>query len=80
MRTFFSSFVKALTYAAVALSILALILPALMVIKARKLETKKNHNYRVKGGTPALLIVLIFGFGVILIQFAIVAGLLPDIG
>lgn len=80
MRTFFSSFVKALTYAAVALSILALILPALMVMQARKIETNKTNCYRVKGGTAGLLVVLICGVGVILIQIAIVIGILPAVG
>ncbi|HGJ5876380.1 MAG TPA: tyrosine transporter TyrP [Arsenophonus sp.] len=77
---FFSSFVQALTYATVALSILALILPALMVMRVRKLEAHKTHYYRVKGGTLALLIVLICGFAVILIQIAIVIGILPQVG
>ncbi|MFV9996761.1 MAG: tyrosine transporter TyrP [Arsenophonus endosymbiont of Dermacentor nuttalli] len=77
---FLSSFVQALTYAAVALSILALILPALMVMRVRKLEAHKTHYYRVKGGTLALLIVLICGFAVILIQIAIVIGILPQVG
>ncbi|HGJ5899595.1 tyrosine transporter TyrP [Arsenophonus apicola] len=77
---FFSSFVKALTYAAVALSILALILPALMVMRVRKIETDKTNRYRVKGGTAALLVVLICGIAVILIQIAIVIDILPAVG
>nr|WP_063656917.1 tyrosine transporter TyrP [Candidatus Arsenophonus triatominarum] len=77
---FFSSFVQALTYAAVALSILALILPTLMVMRVRKIEANKTNRYRVKGGTPALLIVLICGVAVILIQIGIVSGMLPAVG
>ncbi|PAV04635.1 tyrosine transporter TyrP [Arsenophonus sp. ENCA] len=77
---FFSSFVQALTYAAVALSILALILPTLMVMRVRKIEANKTNRYRVKGGTPALLIVLTCGVAVILIQIGIVSGMLPAVG
>lgn len=75
---FFSSFVQALTYAAVALSVLALIIPALLTMRVRKLETK--GIYRVKGGTPILGLVLLCGIAVIAIQFAIVAGFLPNVG
>ncbi|HHR6078154.1 TPA: tyrosine transporter TyrP [Providencia alcalifaciens] len=75
---FFSSFVQALTYAAVALSILALILPALLTMRVRKLEA--NGIYRVKGGTPILTLVLLCGIAVIAIQFAIVTGFLPNVG
>ncbi|WP_439647076.1 tyrosine transporter TyrP [Arsenophonus endosymbiont of Aleurodicus floccissimus] len=77
---FFSSFVQALTYAAVALSILALILPTLMVMRVRKIEANKTNCYRVKGGTPALLIVLTCGVAIILIQIGIVSGMLSAIG
>ncbi len=75
---FFSSFVQALTYAAVALSVLALIIPALLTMRDRKLEAK--GVYRVKGGTPILGLVLLCGIAVIAIQFAIVAGFLPNVG
>lgn len=64
------------TYAAVALSILTLILPTLMVMRVRKIEANKTNRYRVKGGTPALLIVLTCGVAVILIQIGIVSGML----
>lgn len=75
---FFSSFVQALTYAAVALSVLALIIPALLTMRVRKLEA--NGIYRVKGGMPILTLVLLCGIAVIAIQFAIVAGFLPNVG
>ena len=75
---FFSSFVQALTYAAVALSLLALIIPSLLVMQVRKKE--KGGSYRAKGGNIALLAVLFCGFAVILIQFSIVAGYLPSVG
>ncbi len=75
---FFSSFVQALTYAAVALSVLALIIPALLVFRVRAVE--KPANYRVKGGATVLYVVLLCGISVILIQFAIVARFLPQVG
>ncbi|MBC8652981.1 tyrosine transporter TyrP, partial [Providencia vermicola] len=75
---FFSSFVQALTYAAVALSVLALIIPALLTLRVRKVETQ--GEYQVKGGTPILGLVLLCGIAVIAIQFAIVAGFLPNVG
>ncbi|WP_409268220.1 tyrosine transporter TyrP [Providencia rustigianii] len=75
---FFSSFVQALTYAAVALSVLALIMPALLTMRVRKLEAP--GIYRVKGGTPILSLVLLCGIAVIAIQFAIVTGFLPNVG
>lgn len=75
---FFSSFVQALTYAAVALSLLALIIPSLLVMQVRKQE--KGGNYRVKGGNISLVAVLFCGASVILIQCAIVAGYLPSVG
>ncbi|WP_236620698.1 tyrosine transporter TyrP [Providencia sneebia] len=75
---FYSSFVQALTYAAVALSVLALIIPALLVFRVRTVE--KQASYRVKGGSAVLYIVLLCGISVILIQFAIVSGFLPQVG
>lgn len=51
-----------------------------MVMQARKIETNKTNCYRVKGGTAGLLVVLICGVGVILIQIAIVIGILPAVG
>ncbi|KNZ84646.1 tyrosine transporter TyrP [Providencia stuartii] len=79
---FFSSFVQALTYAAVALSVLALIIPALLTMQVRAVEKPidKQAHYRVKGGSTLLRLVLLCGFAVIIIQFAIVAGYLPNVG
>lgn len=79
---FFSSFVQALTYAAVALSVLALIIPALLTMRVRATEkpTDKQAHYQVKGGSTVLGIVLLCGIAVIVIQFAIVAGFLPNVG
>lgn len=51
-----------------------------MVMRVRKIETEKTNRYRVKGGTAALLLILICGIAVILIQIAIVINILPAVG
>ncbi|AWH89826.1 tyrosine transporter TyrP [Limnobaculum parvum] len=68
-------FIMALGYAAIALSILALLLPAMMVMQSRK---QNREGYRVPGGSVGLCLALAFGFAIILIQFGIVFGLLPQ--
>ncbi len=70
-------FIMALGFAAVALSVLALILPAMLAWKARKLHQGK---YQVWGGRPALAIVFACGVTVIGIQIGIVTGALPAVG
>lgn len=70
-------FVMALGYAAIALSILALLLPSAMALKSRHINPRK---YQVLGGKPALFIVFLCGIVVIGIQLGIVFKLLPDIG
>lgn len=70
-------FVMALGFAAVALAILALLLPALLVWQTRKLHPRQ---YRVRGGSLALATVFTCGLAVILIQAGIVSGLLPEVG
>ncbi|MBN4111668.1 tyrosine transporter TyrP [Proteus mirabilis] len=76
---FFPNFVQALAYAAIALSILALLLPALLVWKVRQQKQTTEH-YKVKGGKPALAIVFICGLVVIGIQIAITFNILPQVG
>lgn len=76
---YFPNFVQALAYAAIALSILALLLPALLVWKVRQ-EQNGADKYKVKGGKSALGIVFICGLVVIGIQIAITFGLLPQVG
>lgn len=56
-----NGFIMALGFAAIALAVLALILPALMVWKVRKIH---QGNYQVWGGKPGLLLVLGCGFAV----------------
>jgi tyrosine-specific transport protein len=76
---FYPNFVMALTYAAVALSILALLLPCLLVWRCRA-ENENQGGYRVKGGKPVLVLVFLCGIAVIAIQIGIVSGILPEIG
>nr|WP_246550379.1 tyrosine transporter TyrP [Photorhabdus caribbeanensis] len=70
-------FVMALGYAAVALSILALLLPSLLAYKSRQ---QNERRYRVPGGKPVLLLVFACGIAVIAIQIGIVSGILPKVG
>lgn len=70
-------FIIALGYAAIALSVLALLLPTMLVWQTRK---KHDAKYRVLGGKPALIVVFGVGISIILIQLAIVFELLPSVG
>ncbi|CDG21606.1 Tyrosine-specific transport protein [Xenorhabdus poinarii G6] len=72
-----NGFVIALSYAAVALSILALLLPSLLAFKARK---KNTGQYRVIGGTPMLVSVFLLGIFIIFIQLGVMVGIFPEIG
>ena len=67
-------FVMVLGFAAVALAVLALFLPALLALQTRKIHQRR---YQVWGGKPALILVLICGILVITIQTGITIGLLP---
>ncbi|MNZ41075.1 Tyrosine-specific transport protein [compost metagenome] len=68
----------ALGYAGVALAVLALLLPSLLAWKSR--QQHPDSGYRVWGGKPLLAMVFTCGIVVILVQFSIAAGLLPEIG
>ncbi|MEQ4673097.1 tyrosine transporter TyrP [Providencia vermicola] len=70
-------FVMALGYAAIALSILALLLPSAMAFKSRTLNQRR---YQVLGGPIGLLIVFLCGIVVIGVQLGIVFNVLPNIG
>lgn len=59
-------FIMALGYAAIALSILAIIIPVLTVWKLRKKHT--SSIYTITGGNVGLIISLICGIGVILLE------------
>ncbi|OEF30088.1 aromatic amino acid transport family protein [Vibrio rumoiensis] len=72
-------FIMALGYAAIALAILAILLPVAMVMKARALHQDKQA-FTVSGGTPALLLTLAAGIVIIVVQVMISLGVLPAIG
>ena len=71
-------FVMALSYAGVALAVLALIVPSLLAMKSRR--EHPQANWRVAGGAPALWLVFGCGIAVIGIQAAIACGWLPEVG
>src|SRR5690625_1481510 len=73
-------FVFALGFAAVALSVLSLLLPALLAWRVRQRHSHSQQHYRVWGGSAALALVLVVGVGIIAIQLAVVVGALPDVG
>jgi tyrosine-specific transport protein len=68
-------FLLALGYAAMALAILALLLPAALVWKIR--QQMPPESYRVCGGRWALLMVLLCGIALTALQIAIRADCLP---
>jgi len=70
-------FVLALGYAGVALSVLALLIPSMLVWQSRKAH--RNAPFRVAGGKPVLTVIFIFGLLIIVIQFLIAAGILPSL-
>lgn len=63
-------FVMALGYAAVALSILAIIIPVLTVWKIRAQATP--GSYQIIGGKPGLILSLLCGVGVILLELSLI--------
>lgn len=70
-------FMLALGYAAMALALLALLLPAALVWQIR--QQARPAPYRVVGGRWALFLVLLCGIVIILLQLAIRADCLPAI-
>ena len=73
-----NGFIIAIGFAAVAATIFAVIIPALMVIAARR---KFGPGvYTVSGGWPRLIVVILFGVLVILFHLMSVFGLLPQFG
>ncbi|MBU4682438.1 tyrosine transporter TyrP [Cedecea davisae] len=71
-------FVMALGYAGVALAVLALLVPSMLVWQSRKQHA--DAKWRVAGGKPLLALVFACGIAVIVIQFLITIGLLPEVG
>ncbi|MBD1567056.1 aromatic amino acid transport family protein [Vibrio sp. SA48] len=74
-------FIMALGYAAIALTILAIFLPVVMVIKVRNQEQYNDENrYQVKGGKVALTMTATIGLMIITSQMFISLGILPSLG
>ncbi|MEZ8188506.1 aromatic amino acid transport family protein [Vibrio sp. 1F279] len=77
-------FIMALGYAAIALSVLAILLPTVMVYKVRYTDLLvKPHatesTYQVLGGSKALFLAGSVGVFIIAIQILISVGLLPSL-
>lgn len=70
-------FILALSYAGQMFAFYAVVLPIALVWKARQVHP--NLAYRVMGGTPMLLLVLILGVTITLVPFAIRMGYLPSV-
>ncbi|WP_159737047.1 aromatic amino acid transport family protein [Vibrio atypicus] len=71
-------FIMALGYAAIALVVLAIILPIVMVREARK---QSNHDhYQVLGGNVGLVVGGVVGVAIVGAQIMITVGVLPALG
>ncbi|UAX41927.1 aromatic amino acid transporter [Pasteurella canis] len=70
-------FVLALSYAGQMFAFYAVVLPVALVWKVRQINP--NLPYRVSGGTPVLVLVLILGVAITLIPFITRAGYLPQV-
>ena len=76
-----NGFIVALGFAAIALAILAVLLPASMVWSWRSRESSRNQDiaYRVFGGKPLIAVVFMIGIIIILLQLLEMCHLLPQI-
>jgi aromatic amino acid transport protein len=72
-------FMLALGYAAIFVTILEIILPALMVYKLRYSKDVHKQAYRVFGGKTLLFIVAVIGVALIVFQVLIRLHILPDL-
>lgn len=70
-------FILALSYAGQMFAFYAVVLPVALVWKAR--QKHPDLPYRVAGGKPMLLLVLILGVAITLIPFVMRAGYLPPV-
>ena len=70
-------FILALGYAAIFVTILEIILPALMVYKLRYAQNMHKHLYEVWGGKSLLFVVAIIGIILIILQILISLHALP---
>ena len=78
-------FIMALGYAAIALAVLAILLPTIMVYKVRFTQEQQSPGstsvvYQVAGGKLALFMAGTVGIIIIAIQMMISGGLLPSLG
>ncbi|MCG9583594.1 aromatic amino acid transporter (plasmid) [Vibrio tubiashii] len=70
-------FVSAIALAAAAAAIWMCLIPALLVYKTRQKRHNPSPTYRVYGGNITLLIVFVFGLGIIVINLLSVFNALP---
>ncbi|MBF4221083.1 amino acid permease [Vibrio anguillarum] len=76
-------FIMALGYAAIALTILAIFLPIVMVIKVRSnqvFQLQGGTQYQVRGGKLALTMTATIGLMIVTSQIFISLGVLPALG
>lgn len=76
-------FIMALGYAAIALTILAIFLPIVMVIKVRSnqvFQLQGGTQYQVRGGKLALTMTATIGLVIVTSQIFISLGVLPALG
>lgn len=76
-------FIMALGYAAIALTILAIFLPIVMVIKVRSnqvFQSQGGTQYQVRGGKLALTMTATIGLMIVTSQIFISLGVLPALG
>lgn len=76
-------FIMALGYAAIALTILAIFLPIVMVIKVRSnqvFQPQGGTQYQVRGGKLALTMTATIGLMIVTSQIFISLGVLPALG
>ncbi|MBF4434910.1 aromatic amino acid transporter [Vibrio anguillarum] len=76
-------FIMALGYAAIALTILAIFLPIMMVIKVRSnqvFQLQGGTQYQVRGGKLALTMTATIGLMIVTSQIFISLGVLPALG
>lgn len=71
-------FIQALGFAAIALSILAVLLPVAMVLRIRGRATMQS-SYQVAGGRFALCVVALAGIAVIVVQCLVALGFLSGV-
>ena len=74
-----NGFLIAIGFAALAATIWAAIVPAMMAYKSRKMIAD-NDSFRVPGGTPLIVLVIIFGLVTGACHLLAMAGLLPVYG